>query len=134
MFFYFRFTKDKNELRKLTKQLGTDFETKLAEESQQKHKQYWKYVNSKLKMTARISTLNNPDGMFAVSDKEKAESLNSFFSSIFVDEDLANMPEIKYIFTGDSLHTVHVTEDVLNKLNNLDPGKSPRLDNGHLLP
>ena len=104
----------------------------LSEESKQKPIQFWKYVNSKLKAMARIPPLNNPEGMFTVSDKEKAESLNSFFSSIFVDEDLANMPEIRYIFTGDSLDTLHVSKDVvLNKLNNLDPGKLPGPDNWH---
>ena len=41
--------KPPNELRKLTRQLRTDFETKLAEESKQKPKQLWKYVNSELK-------------------------------------------------------------------------------------
>ena len=104
------FTKAKNKLRKLTRQVRTDVESKLAEESKQKPKQFWKYVNSKLKTRARIPTLNNPDGNFAVSDKEKAESLNSFFSSIFVDEDLANMPELKYIFIGDSLVDIIYTD------------------------
>ena len=126
------FTKAKNELRTLTRQLRTAFEKKLAAESKHKPKQFWKYVHSKLKTRARIPTLNNPNGTFSVSNKEKAESLNSFFSSIFVDEDLANMPEITYSFTGDSLHTLHVTEEfVLSKLNNLDPGKSPGPDNWH---
>ena len=42
------------------------------------------------------------------------------------------MPEIRYIFTGDSLDRLHVSEDVvLNKVNNLDPGKSPGPDNWH---
>ena len=41
------------------------------------------------------------------------------------------MPKIK-IFTGDSLDMLHVSEDVvLNKLNNLDPGKSPGPDHWH---
>ena len=126
------FTKAKNELRTLTRQLRTAFEKRLAAESKDKPKQFWKYVHSKLKTRARIPTLNNPNGTFSVSNKEKAESLNSFFSSIFVDEDLANMPEITYSFTGDSLHTLHVTEEfVLSKLNNLDPGKSPGPENWH---
>ena len=101
------FTKTKNELRKLTRRLRTHFETKVAEESKQKPKQFWKYVNSKLKTRARIPTLNNPDGTFAVSDKEKAESLKSFFSSIFVDEDLANIPEIKCLYWGQCRYTAH---------------------------
>ena len=59
-----------------------------------------------------IPTSNNPDGRFTVTNIGKAESLNSFFSCICVDRDLANMPEITNIITGDS------------KLNNLDVGKS----------
>ena len=103
----------------------------MQRKANKKNRQFCKYVNSKLKTRARIPTLNNPDGTFAVSDKEKAESLNSFFSSIFVDEDLANMPEIKYFFIGEQLRYVsRLRSRCINQIN-LDPGKSPGPDNWH---
>ena len=43
------FTKTKNELRKLTRQLRTDFETKLAEESKQKSQTILKVCQFKAK-------------------------------------------------------------------------------------
>ena len=90
---YAIFTKAKNDLRKLTRQVRTEFETQLLEEGKHKPRQFWKYDHSKLKKLARIPTIDNPDGTFAVTNKEMAESLNSSFSNICVDRDLANMPE-----------------------------------------
>lgn len=63
---------------------------------------------------------------------EKAEALNEFFSSVFTDENLDNIPEEEESFTGTNLISFEISpEAVLKKLNELNPGKSPGPDGWH---
>ena len=45
---------------------------------------FWKYVGSRLKTKKTVHSLINSDGNFAHSDQGKANTLNKFFSEVFV--------------------------------------------------
>ena len=123
------FKQCKNNLRNLTRNLRADFENNIANEIKGKPKCYWKYVKSKVKTKERIPTLRNADGSLSVSATEKAESLNSYFISVFVEEDLVNIPNISELFTGEALTSIDFSEEtVLKKLQQLNPSKSPEPD------
>jgi len=50
-------------------------------------------VNSKLKLRSGISDLKTANGTEITSDEEKAEMFNKYFSSVYVTEDMVNMPD-----------------------------------------
>ena len=55
-------------------------------------KSFWRYVNTSLKTRLDIDAIKRIDGSLATSDQEKADLLNSCFSSVFIREDLSNIP------------------------------------------
>ena len=63
------------------------------------------------------------------------ELLNEYFSSVFTQKDISNIPEPRNMFKGDSnekLAELKVTpNEVLGKLKKLIVDKSPRGDNIH---
>ena len=61
------------------RQAKQKYEEKLAEECRSDPKYFWKYVQSQTKTNTGISPLMKENGEMAVSDMEKAETLNSFF-------------------------------------------------------
>ena len=46
--------------------------------------QFFKYVNKKLGRSHQIGILKNEHGEVAVTDEDKANCLNQFFSSVYV--------------------------------------------------
>ena len=46
-------------------------------------KLFWKYARSRLKSRQAIPMLTNKDGTETISAKDKAETLNDFFTSVF---------------------------------------------------
>ena len=126
------FVQSKNKLRNLTRNLRADYESLIANGSKNKPKTFWRYVKSKLKTRVRIPTLKKDDGSLSVSPSDKAEALNCYFSSVFGEENLANVPIISDVFTGVPLISIEFTEDMLlEKLKLLNPSKSPGPDGCH---
>ena len=88
--YYTEFCKARNQVRKMTRKLQKQFEMKLAAEAKSNPKAIWKYINSKSKTRVGVSELNtdpaDPTSKLTTSDKEKAEVLGQFFSSVFTTE------------------------------------------------
>ena len=72
-----------NEVRKAK----WSFERNIAKESKENPKAFWRYV--KRSMVSKVNV-----GTTAETDTEKAELLNLFFSNVYTDENLANMPDV----------------------------------------
>ena len=70
----------------MTRSLRRDYEYKLASNRSVNVKQFWKYVNSRLKTHPSISALKRPDNSVTNSDQEKSELFNDFFASVFTKE------------------------------------------------
>ena len=65
----------------------------IAKEVKSNPKAFYNYVNSKTKTRVTVGDLiNDIDSTVASNDKEKADALNIFFSSVFTQEDLQNIP------------------------------------------
>ena len=113
--------KAKRELRKSVK----DYERKICQDSKQNAKGFWRYVNTKLKRTTGVCNLSKPDGELTKNDLEKSKVLNDFFSSVFVKEDLDNIPELPMRNKDKFLKSIVITrEDIETKLKNLNPNKA----------
>ena len=81
-----------NDLRTLTRTLRSDYERNLSLNIKQNPKDFWKYINSRLKVRPTIDDLQCLDGSTAHTDKDKTEALNNFFTSIFTQENLSSIP------------------------------------------
>ena len=78
-----RYCKVRNDLRTLIRILRSDYERNLSLNIKHNLKAFWKYINSRLKICPTIDDLQYPDGSTAHTDKDKADALNNFFTSIF---------------------------------------------------
>ena len=66
------------------------------------------------------------------TDKEKAEALNNFFTSVFTRECTTNIPHLQERTIEEPLQDLAITEDsVMKKLQALNPAKSPGTDGMH---
>ena len=74
------------------------------------------------------------NGAKATTPFQKAELLNSFFSSVFTSENLNVLPELDYLHYEYSLSSVSITSDIVfNKLSALKSNKLPGPDGLHPL-
>ena len=102
---------------------------KMAGHVKLKPKLFWKYAKSQLKS---IPSLTKPDGSKATSAKDKAQALNDFFTSVFTDENLHNIPSIPTTQVIEALSTIEITPYIVkSKLDSLNPNKSPGQDGWH---
>lgn len=127
-----RFTRCRNELRGLTRELRRQHERKLVNDIKQNPKAFWKYANSRLRTRTRVEDLCDPDGEVASTNQAKADVLNTFFSSAFTVEDLGTVPTLPTNFEGTTLEDVDVSPHIVEaKLAALRPTSSPGPDGIH---
>ena len=125
---YTQYTKCRNKLRKMTRQLRKEFELKLAEESKSNPKAFWRYVNTRLKTKTGIDALEDEEGVVHCSPQKKAEILSRYFGSVFVDEDLNTLPAAEQ-HSPEMLTTINVTTAaVMEKLHTLNTAGTPGPD------
>ena len=78
-----------------------------------------------MKRVTGISNLTKEDNTLTDSDKEKANILNEFFSSVFTLEELSNVPKLPPRNDGMYLTDLILTRDAVKaKLNKLDASKA----------
>ena len=120
----------KNTLRTLTRTLRCDIEQNVAHMVKSNPKLFWKYAKSRLKSRPSIPSLSRPNGTKATSSKDKAETLNEYFSSVFTLEGLHDIPAAPTYLVDDVISTIDITPDIVRgKLKSLNPNKSH--DNFH---
>ena len=127
----------RNQVRKLTRSIANDYEKEIAKNAKENPKAIWRYINLKSKTKEGIGNLiENPkdkNSKIVESDKEKAEVLANYFSSVFTKEPAGPIP----ILNGRDNHNNHMedirtTEDEVRKiLSKLKPDKAPGPDNMH---
>ena len=126
-----KYARIKNQVKWEVRKAVRQYEKKIAQESKTNPKAFYKYAKSKLKCTSRIPDINFADST-ATSDSDKADVLNQFFSSVFIQEDLTSIPEPDIIFQGQKLINIDITEVMVKKkLDSLNPNKSPGVDKHH---
>lgn len=118
--YYYR---DRNAATLACRNARSNFERKISEEDNPKS--FYKYANSKRVNKSGISHLKRSDESYTENDYEKAEELNKFFHSVFVEEDLSNVPVMEDRSNGNSLSDLEISEkEVLNLLEKLNVNKS----------
>ena len=73
----------RNQSDKIIRHAKKEYERRLSKECRSNSKYFWKYVQSKMKTVTGIRPLLRKGGLLSVSDADKANVLNTFFSSVF---------------------------------------------------
>ena len=124
---YLKYVKARNKCTKVLKITRKEYEKQIANECKNNPKKFWKYVQDRMKTSQGISSLKQADGSLAVDDVTKAETLNDFFSSVFTQENINDIPKLSEgeFSSGVFLGEVRVTPlAVKDKLKELDPKKA----------
>lgn len=113
-----------------------NFEQNLAKNVKDNCKSFFAYVRSKQRTKEKVGPLKDKGGQVINDEKQAANLLNEYFSSVFTNENYNNAPVPKQIFQGniqtEGLLDVEITEEmVANKLEKLDVNKCPGLDDIH---
>ena len=87
-----RYNTNRNKLRLEARKLRSSFEKKLAAELKTNPKYFWRFCKSKTRTNTKIGKIVTGDRTEAKKSEEKVIELNTFFSSVFTKEDMANLP------------------------------------------
>ena len=130
---YRHYCRVRNKVRKATRYQQRCQEKEIADNAKSNPKKFWQYINQRTKTSTGIADLENiTTNRLTSNDKEKAEVLATFFSSVFTQERTQEMPTIqKGKLKGEISYCNINREDVQKKLKNLNPNKSPGPDKLH---
>ena len=120
------YKKQEKVTHKLCKQAKKTFEKKLSTD-QTNTRKFFAYVNSRKSVKASVGPLVTEQGTVSES-KDMANVLNTYFASVFTDEDTNNMPEVTEAVV-EPLETVIINErKILDKIDKLKNGSAPGPD------
>ncbi|XP_071944656.1 uncharacterized protein [Antedon mediterranea] len=126
-----KFVQVRNQTVDLIRCSKSDFENKIAIEIKSNEKSFWRYLSSQINIKSGIPNLTDSNGRHVSDDKDKAELLNTFFSSVFVDENFSNVPAIDDT-SEDFLSQVDFPcDEILNILSTLNITKTAGPDGIH---
>ena len=127
--------KYKQKRRTATKAVKTEkrcFERKIAQKIKTNSKSFWNLVRSQCKLRSDITDLIKTDGSRVADDLGKANCLNTFFSSVFTNEDTNSLPILAPRIKNHQLSDVSITQEKVYKhLSKLKTNKSPGPDTIH---
>ena len=123
-----RYKKLEGEVRNKIKNAKRGMEKKLAYSQNGNSRQFANYIKSKTKAKISIGPLKDKNGKMISEEKEIANELNAFFSSVFTEEVLSNMP-VKEVESNSSLSDIHITKKkIIEKIKNLKQNSAPGPD------
>jgi len=130
---YETYCKLRNQVTKAVYFSKKKHEKGVAQGAKLNPKSFWGYVKEKTKSRSGVSDLINTNGDSVTEDSEKAELLNSFFTSVFTREADGTLPLFEDRVDPEN-YVTNVTltpEIVLKHLNALNPSKSCGPDDCH---
>ena len=129
---YKEYTKKRNRVKSEIRRSIRSIEKEIAENSKRNPKLFYKYLNKKLKTNVSLTNIRNGDGNVVETEKDVADVLNDYFSSVFTREDLSSIPEVCSDDGQQQLRVLEFSvEDVRKQLKHLKPNKSPGPDQIH---
>ena len=122
----------RNQVTATTRRDRREFERNISKEIKNNNKLFWRYINSQRVSKTSIPDLQRKDGSLTSDDKEKAELLNSQFTSVFTEEDTVNLPTLDPLPVNTLLNKITVKPSEVKKLlKNLRTQKSCGPDDVH---
>ena len=139
---YLQYCKQRNKTAKDIRRAKRDFEKKIAKDSKTNPKVFYKYCNAKSGKKSHVIRLKDKDGNLVHCNKENANVLNKYFSSVYQKEEdekelifnsatpllysEADQDPIEMNFNSTTkICDIEIDEDeLLHYLKKLDPNKS----------
>lgn len=128
---YTKYCKARNKARKATRKALKYYEREIAKNAKKNPKAFYKLVNSKTKVASSVSELHTSDGKTASTDRDKAEVLNDYFSSVFTVENESDIPDIQVNDVPETpLSDINFDrDDVIKRMKTLNGNKATGPDN-----
>ena len=131
---YEEYKREAEMFKKLSRKAKRIHENRLARGVTHKNKRaFFRHVNSKLTVRPEITEIKNEMGTLVDKDKDIANAINKYFSSVHTPQSDEEMPEMtaRYI---EEIGNIHVTrEEVMERLLKININKSCGPDNVHPL-
>ena len=127
---YLAYKAFEKQVQKSVKQAKRKYERNLAKQAKKNPKEFYSYLKTKTSNKESVGPLKSDTGDVVTDDATMAGMLNSFFSSVFTDEDLESLPKPETLYHGDSpLLDVDITpEKVSKKINAMRSNAAPGPD------
>jgi hypothetical protein len=120
----------------MVNKLKKNYEKGLSQKTKENPKAIWSYIKSKSKTREGIGDLHvdseDIKSIKTEDNKEKANILSEYFSSVFTKEPEGDVPVLNYIRVQQDIQAIAVSENmVLKVLQTLKTDKSPGPDSLH---
>ena len=92
---YLKYVEKRNVVVKEIRKAKNNFEKKLVKSIKINPKSFYSYVRSRAKTKDKVGPLKDANGKLILDDNDRAQLLNTFFSSVFTKENMTQMPEVK---------------------------------------
>ena len=129
---YLRYCQARNQCTKAIRMAKKNFEQNIIKNVMSDPKGFWGYVRDKTKSRTTVSDLKNVNGNIVSDDTEKADLLNTFFASVFVNEPPDELPIFDIRYHGTPVTDLRTNLQELTKhLKTLNACKSMGSDGCH---
>ena len=126
-----KYEEAKKTANEKVKEAKINYEKNIALKMKDDSKIFWKFVQSKTKIKEDIQCIIEENGEIHSENKEKAELLNTFFTSVFTNEDSETIPVFP-IRTNKKLEEINIDDiEVQKLLERVKETKSPGPDELH---
>ena len=88
-----KYAQQRNRTTKAIRDARHAYESNLVRNLKLDPRKLYRYIRSQQRVKARVSPLMTSSGKLTSNDSEVAEELNTFFKSMFVLEDVSNVPD-----------------------------------------
>jgi len=126
------YKKQANKARKAVRLAKKEFERKIAQNIKNDSKSFYTYTKSKSKSKPSIGPLIDSNEQLVCTDKEMSDLLNTYFASVFTNENLEQLPAVKQYFNKpdqEKLCRYTITAEIVKKkLSQLKMNKAPGVD------
>jgi len=123
------YKEEDRRVKRLIKNAKRKFEKKLADNVNGGNRQFFTYIRRKTKSKPTIGPLKDRDKKVITDDEEMATMLNEFFSSVFTQEDVSEIPTAEEKRAESNLNDVKITTwAIRKKIRQLRPSAAAGLD------
>ena len=127
------YARARNQVKWALRKSVKEKETAIAKTIKTDPKSFYAYISSKTKPKENVTNLFKDDGTLTKTNKEKADVLNSFFCSVFTQENTNFMPSFDtFNMKENALSCFDITEEqVIKRLSQLNINKTEGPDGMH---